>query len=157
MSDRISSRMLERYLLDIEHLAHTDGDAALEAAAALPAIATALEDETTRTSYERCRAWCEEWLESPQARADSEAALSRVWCSRTSAPDEAGADEVVPVEALRQLRLRRHARPTPSRARPMGEPADLHEALIKAAHRWYDTRAGSARVQRNLARLAVLR
>src|SRR5688572_31075469 len=74
-SDRISSRMLERYLLDIEKLARIDEAAALGAAASLPAIATALEDERTQTSYARCREWCEQWLERDHAAAADEQAL----------------------------------------------------------------------------------
>ena len=104
-TDRIGSRMLERYLLDIEKLGRMDEATALGAAASLPAIATALEDEKTQTSYERCRTWCEQWLDRDHAEAAVGGALRSVWYADHT-HTETGS-EVVPLEALRQLRLRR--------------------------------------------------
>jgi len=156
-TDRISSRMLERYLLDIEKLARFDEAAALGAAASLPAIATALEDENTQTSYARCREWCEQWLDRDHAAAADERALHDA-LSQESARAATETTEVVPLEALRQLRLRRHARPVPVVARPIVSTTDLCTALVHGVRRWYDDQGGqSAHVQLNLARLAVLR
>lgn len=157
MTERISSRMLERYLLDIEKLARADEAAALGAAALLPAIATALEDSRTQTSYARCRAWCEQWLDSDHAAAADARALQGA-LRQDGAHAEAETTEVVPLEALRQLRLRRHARPVPVVARPIVSTTDLCSALVHGVRRWYDDRGGhSPHVQLNLARLAVLR
>jgi hypothetical protein len=166
-----SSRMLENYLTDLEDLIRERmwGEA-LPLALALPHVCVALADSALRSSREGFVHWCEQWLcpiypESltPAPTAEELYALS---CERAGF-SELDVSAGVPVTALRQLRLRRLARPAPPRRRTAA--AELSDALDEPAHsvciyimhavnRWYDDWASlDLTVQTNLARLAVLR
>jgi hypothetical protein len=167
----LSSKMFDTYLTDIEQLLHHQiWNAALTDALALPHIAVALSDARRRSSAERYQAWCATWIRPDAATDDDSTAdgarLFRMWCERAGGVEKEGA-LTVPVRALRQLRLRRLARPMspgchPSQ--PLTCDADAAQAvevctlLAEAANRWYTRRAARDDiVQANLARLAVMR
>src|SRR2546429_9841185 len=58
-----SSRMLARYLTDIEQLLDEQhGEAALREAFDLPRIAVALTDPELRSSGEQLKSWCRQWI-----------------------------------------------------------------------------------------------
>jgi hypothetical protein len=162
--------MFENYLADIEYLLR-DGafGEAVPLALALPNICAALESQTLRSSREQYLHWCESWVRPSQSdttlSVPSSQALYELACER-GALDELGTSAGVPVQALRQLRLRRLSRAAPPR--PQVAPADgdaagdgMREAcaaLVTAVRRWYwDWAALDPTVQYNLARLAVLR
>jgi hypothetical protein len=167
----LSSKMFDTYLTDIEQLLHHQiWNAALTDALALPHIAVALSDARRRSSAERYQAWCATWIR-PDAATDCDstadgARLFGMWCERAGGGEKQGA-LAVPVRALRQLRLRRLARPmTPGchPSQPVTCDADAAQAvevctlLADAANRWYSRRAARDDiVQANLARLAVMR
>jgi hypothetical protein len=82
--------------------------------------------------------------------------------------NELDASTGVPIDALKRLRLRRHARPAPPRRRAALKETTAatdedpsHNICIytmHAVHHWYDDWASlDPTVQTNLARLAVLR
>jgi hypothetical protein len=167
----LSSKMFDTYLTDIEQLLHHQiWSAALTDALALPHIAVALSDARRRSSAERYKAWCATWIR-PHSQGGGDPAtegarLFRMWCERAGRVEQEGA-LVVPVRALRQLRLRRLARPMSPGCHP-SQPqtcdADATQAievctlLVDAANRWYTRRAARDDiVQANLARLAVMR
>jgi hypothetical protein len=167
----LSSKMFDTYLTDIEQLLHHQiWSAALTDALALPHIAVALGDARRRRSAERYKSWCTTWIHPDVATgrdaATDAARLYGMWCERAGGVEQAGA-LVVPVRALRQLRLRRLARPMSPGCHP-SQPktcdADATQAvevctlLADAANRWYTRRAARDNiVQANLARLAVMR
>jgi len=167
----LSSKMFDTYLTDIEQLLHHQiWSAALTDALALPHIAVALSDARRRSSGERYKAWCATWIRPHSQGGGDPAAegarLFRMWCERAGRVEQEGA-LVVPVRALRQLRLRRLARPMSPGCHP-SQPqtcdADATQAievctlLVDAANRWYTRRAARDDiVQANLARLAVMR
>ncbi len=67
-----SSRMLTTYLADVEqNLDEQRWDLALRDAIDLPQIAVALTDPALRSSSERCKAWCEQWIRPETAANDS--------------------------------------------------------------------------------------
>jgi hypothetical protein len=167
----LSSKMFDTYLTDIEQLLHHQiWNTALTDALALPHIGAALSDAQQRSSGERFKAWCATWIRpEPGANAQSLVDGERLflmWCERAGCLEKETV-LAVPVRALRQLRLRRLARPMspgchPSQ--PKTSDADaLHAVqmctlLIDAARRWYTRRAARDDiVQANLARLAVMR
>jgi hypothetical protein len=164
-----SSKMLESYLGDIEYLIRErQWTEAVPLALALPHICAALADPGLRSSRAAFLAWCESWVRPPKADMSMSAlspdVLYRMACETTSELDGLAA---VPVEALRQLRLRRLSRAAPPRRRvslqEMTEIADAPAreacvALLDGVRRWYsDWAALDPTVQNNLARLAVLR
>ncbi len=167
-----SSRMLDNYLADIEKLLqHQLWSAALADALVLPHIAVALGDAKLRSSGDAFLAWCSDWVRIADVRADGTAAdgarLYAVWSER-SGSNELEATAGVPVQALRQLQLRRLARSVPPLSyRPAHPEAsdpdavlaiETCTALVEAAHRWYARHAARDKtVQANLARLAILR
>jgi hypothetical protein len=167
----LSSKMFDTYLTDIEQLLHHQlWSAALTDALALPHIAVALSDPRRRSSAERYKSWCTTWIRADTATGRDAAAdaarLFGMWCERAGGIEHEGA-LVVPVRALRQLRLRRLARPMSPGCHP-SQPktcdADAAQAvevctlLADAANRWYTRRAARDDiVQANLARLAVMR
>ena len=167
----LSSKMFDTYLTDIEQLLHHQmWGAALNDALALPHIAIALGDRRQRSSGEQYKAWCATWTRADAAMA-SQAALDserlfRMWCERAGCP-QLQASQLVPVRELRQLRLRRLARPMSPGChptQPKTNDADALQAvevctlLGDAAQRWYTRRAARDDiVQANLTRLAVLR
>ncbi|HXW75617.1 MAG TPA: hypothetical protein VEK10_12465 [Steroidobacteraceae bacterium] len=164
-----SSRMFASYLADVEQLLDEQRyDAALREALDLPRIAVALADPQLRSSGDRVRTWCEEWLRPPGAERDAHGLeferLGRTLIERIG---QLEGIEGVPMKALRQLQLRRHAR-TPTRGFRAPRSRDLSaretetvetcSALLEAARRWYARHAcHDPIVQANLARLAVLR
>jgi hypothetical protein len=167
----LSSKMFDTYLTDIEQLLHHQiWSAALTDALALPHIAVALSDARRRSSAARYKSWCATWIR-PDAATGGDAApdgarFFGMWCERAGAVEQNGA-LVVPVRALRQLRLRRLARPMSPGCHP-SQPktcdADAAQAvavctlLADAANRWYTRSAARDDiVQANLARLAVMR
>jgi hypothetical protein len=166
-----SSRMVSGYLTDVEQLIEAQRwDAALCEAYDLPRIAVALTDPTLRSSGERQKNWCEQWIR-PEDTGDEDEALDyerlrRVVCEHI-ATEDTEAPKAVPAKALRRLRLRRHVRAAPGglghEAAASGEPppsetVQICTALVDAARRWYARSAcHDTTVQANLARLAVLR
>jgi hypothetical protein len=167
----LSSKMFDTYLTDIEQLLHHQiWGAALTDALALPHIAVALGDARQRSSGERFKAWCATWVKA-DAGATSQPVVAgerlfRMWCERAGCAEQEAA-RLVPVRALRQLRLRRLARPMSPGCHPSHpktndadavQAVDVCTLLIDAAQRWYTRRAARDDiVQANLARLAVMR
>jgi len=166
-----SSRMLARYLTDIEQLLDEQhGEAALREAFDLPRIAVALTDPELRCSGEQLKSWCQQWIgPSGYERAAGGLDYERVGrsVSERVAQEGGATPESVPTRALKRLRLRRHMR-TPPRgfsvsrsenlAPQQAEAVDMCTALVEAARRWYARSAcHDTVVQANLARLAVLR
>jgi hypothetical protein len=164
--------MLENYLTDLEYLvSERMWNEALPLALALPHICVSLADTSLKSSREGFVKWCESWLyplftESLSAppTADELFALSR----ERAGFSELEASTGVPLEALKRLRLRRHARPAPPRRRAALEemPETVGEDpshniciyIMHAVHHWYDDWASfDPTVQTNLARLAILR
>jgi hypothetical protein len=167
----LSSKMFDTYLTDIEQLLHHQlWSAALTDALALPHIAVALSDARRRSSGERYKAWCATWIR-PDVQTSGDPAtdgarLFRMWCERAGRVEQEGA-LLVPVRALRQLRLRRLARPMTPGCHPLqpktcdadaAQAVEVCSLLVDAANRWYTRRAARDDiVQANLARLAVMR
>jgi hypothetical protein len=164
-----SSKMLESYLGDIEYLIRErQWSEAVPLALPLPHICAALADPGLRSSRAAFLAWCEAWVRPPKSDT-SMSALSPDVLYRTASETASELDAIaaVPVEALRQLRLRRLSRAAPPRRRvslqEMSEIADAPAreacvALLDGVRRWYsDWAALDPTVQNNLARLAVLR
>jgi hypothetical protein len=155
-----SSRMLTTYLDDVEQMLDEGRwDAALRDASELPRIAVALTDPQLRSSNQRCKAWCDEWVRREDPTAE---------CGAAGAEHESAySEDAVPSSALRSLRLRRHARNPPRgfrSARTSTDGADATNALefctalVEGVRRWYAHSAcHNATAQSNLARLAVLR
>jgi len=148
------SRMLNRYLCDIvEWLRAGEHRRAVRAARLLPQIATALSNSDFQTSREHADAWSAIWLEQ-EFRSEH-------------LQDADSSPPVSATDALRELRLRRHARPSPLGIRSpqsiSGDPVEASQAalclaLIRALSAWYAHEGvRNERVQSNLARLAVLR
>jgi hypothetical protein len=164
-----SSRMFASYLTDIEQLLDEQRwDAAMREAFDLPRIAVALADPHLRSSGERVKTWCEEWLRPPGAERDAHGLeferLGRTLIERLG---QLEGTEAVPMQALRRLQLRRHVRApargfTTPHSRDLSaresEIVELCSTLLEAARRWYARHAcHDPIVQANLARLAVLR
>src|SRR5579863_10456751 len=96
-----SSRMLATYLADLEDLLdEKHWAAALRDACALPYIAVALADPQLRSSSERCKAWCDEWIRSPDADDDSEERIARTLSAHFDRLDEQS-PAGIPATALR--------------------------------------------------------
>ncbi len=163
-----SSRMLTNYLGDVEqNLDEHRWELALRDVMDLPRIAVALSDPEMRSSADRCKAWCEQWLRPSKAASDSGVShehICRVLDERSGARDCAAS---VPILALRRLRLRRHARNAPRgfNASHVGkenqngaETFAICTAVVEGVRRWYAHFAcHDSTAQANLARLAVLR
>jgi hypothetical protein len=165
--------MLENYLTDLEYLVtERMWNEVLPLALALPHICVSLADQELRSSREGFVAWCENWLYplfppslSAPPSADELFALSR----ERAGFNELDASTGVPIDALKRLRLRRHARPAPPRRRAAlkettaaatdEDPShNICIYIMHAVHHWYDDWANlDPTVQTNLARLAVLR
>jgi len=165
-----SSRMLESYLGDIEYLVREQlWDEAAPLALALPHICAALADPDLHSSREQYLKWCESWVRPPQTDTSMSVptpeAIYALAVKRGVADVEATGG--IPMQALRQLRLRRLSRAAPARRRvsladvtELGdEPArEACMALLYAVRCWYSESASlNLVVQSNLARLAVLR
>jgi hypothetical protein len=163
--------MFDTYLTDIEQLLHHQiWPTALTDALALPHIAVALSDARRRSSGERYKAWCAAWIRTDaQPNTDTVtrgARLFRMWCERAGKLEQESA-LAVPVRALRQLRLRRLARPMSPGCHPLqpkttdadaAQAVEVCTLLSDAANRWYTRHAARDDiVQANLARLAVIR
>jgi hypothetical protein len=161
--------MLESYLGDIEYLVRERlwADAA-PLALALPHICVALTRANLVSSREDYLAWCEEWVQplqdNPSMSVPTPEELYRM-AEAHGVERQLALDAGVPINALRQLRLRRLSRAAPPRRAVLlpeitnahGEP-EACAALLDAVRGWYgDWAAGNAIVQTNLARLAVLR
>ena len=165
-----SSRMLTAYLADVEqNLDEQRWDLAFRDAIDLPQIAVALTDPALRSSAERCKAWCAQWVRPANAANDSAVEHQRI-CEIVEKHAERAApnsSDAVPSVALRRLRLRRHARNAPrgfNGGRTVRENSDAAEtfaictAVVEGIRRWYANSAcHDATAQANLARLAVLR
>lgn len=167
-----SSRMLTRYLTDIEQmLDEQHGEAALRDAFDLPRIAVALTDPQLQYSGERVKTWCEQWigpsLDEPLAGGLDYERVGRSVSEQVTREEGAAESNRVPTRALRRLQLRRHVRAAPhgfsilrseNLAPQQAETAHICTALVEAARRWYARSAcHDTTVQANLARLAVLR
>jgi hypothetical protein len=162
--------MVASFLSDVETLLEDQHwDAALKQAFDLPRIAVALTDPKLHSSDEQQRSWCEEWIRPAGADDDSQGVdyefVRRTVVERMAREQRATAP--VPARALRRLQLRRHVRTQPRGFSPVcarprdpeaSEIALICTALVKAARRWYARSAvHDLIVQKNLARLAVLR
>ena len=164
-----SSRMFASYLTDIEQLLDRHRwEAALREALDLPRLAVALSDARLRSSTEQPKTWCQEWIRPPGAERDAQGLdYERLTRSLTERLAQLAGAEAVPMRALRRLQLRRHVRMPPrgffpGRAANLpsreAETVEMCRALLEAARRWYARSAcHDPTVQRNLARLAVLR
>ncbi|MFL6605236.1 MAG: hypothetical protein ACJ8R9_28425 [Steroidobacteraceae bacterium] len=163
-----SSRMLTNYLADVEqNLDEHRWELALRDVADLPKIAVALTDPELRSSHERCKAWCEQWIRPSNAASDSDVDPESICRVLGEKAGNAGTTPTVPSAELRRLRLRRHARNTPRgfNASPAGADDQdsatafaICTAVVEAVRRWYAHFAcHDATAQANLARLAVLR
>ncbi|HVO44935.1 MAG TPA: hypothetical protein VMT29_01250 [Steroidobacteraceae bacterium] len=160
--------MLSTYLADVEQLLdEQQWELALRDAYDLPRIAVALVDPGLTCSIDRCKAWCEEWIR-PQLSAGDAATDSEhicLWLDRHAQTDVNG--DFVPLNALRRLRLRRHARNAPrgfnselldSENPDAVDAVELCTAVVDGVRRWYAHSAcRNPTAQANLARLAVLR
>jgi hypothetical protein len=166
-----SSRMLTAYLADVEqNLDEQRWDLALRDAIDLPQIAVALTDPAMRSSTERCKAWCAQWVRPANAANDSGAADQGRICEmveKHAGQTSVDSADAVPSTALRRLRLRRFARNAPrgfNGGRSVAENSGAADtfaictAVVEAIRRWYAHSAcHDATTQANLARLAVLR
>jgi len=163
-----SSRMLTNYLADVEqNLDEHRWELALRDVADLPKIAVALADPELRSSVERCKAWCEQWVRTANAANDSGVDHESICRVLDEKSGHAGATPSVPSVELRRLRLRRHARNAPrgfNASHAGKEDEDAAEtfaictAVVEGVRRWYAHFAcHDATAQANLARLAVLR
>jgi hypothetical protein len=162
--------MLATYLADVEqNLDEQRWDLALRDAIDLPQIAVALTDPALRSSSERCKAWCAQWIRPDSAANDSGIDHERICriVGEHAEQSSPSSSESVPSVALRRLRLRRHARNAPrgfNSGRTVRENSDAADtfaictAVVEAVRRWYANSAcHDATAQANLARLAVLR
>src|SRR5262245_48582202 len=101
-----SSRMLTNYLADVEqNLDEHRWDLALRDVVDLPKIVVALTDAEMRSSPERCKAWCEQWVR-PASSADESGVTHEHICrvldeKSTNTP----AAPSIPSVELRRLRL----------------------------------------------------
>ena len=149
-----SSRTVARFLNDIGQLLDERRfEAAATLASDVPTVAVALADPELKCKPEKLQSWCEQWVEP---------ALAAERVTR-----EAGESAVVPLRALKRLRLRRHVRNPPRGYRPAdtdqltqheATAALYSEALLEAGRRWYARSAvHDPIVQQNLSRLTVLR
>jgi len=162
--------MLDTYLGDIEYLVRERlwADAA-PLALALPHICVALAHANLVSSHEDYLAWCQEWVQpphdEPSKAVPSPEDLYRMAASH-GVEQQLALSAGVPVNALRQLRLRRLSRAAPARRTSLalpeignasGEP-EACAVLLDAVRNWYgDWATRDPVVQNNLARLAVLR
>jgi hypothetical protein len=160
--------MLTNYLADVEqNLDEHRWELALRDVADLPRIAVALTDPELRSSGERCKAWCEQWVRPSNAANDSGVDHENICRILDEKSGHAGITPSVPSAELRRLRLRRHARNAPRgfNASHMGkddqdsiETFAICTAVVEGVRRWYAHFAcHDATAQANLARLAVLR
>src|SRR5260370_1872624 len=109
-----SSRMLTNYLADVEqNLDERRWELALRDVADLPKIAVALTDPELRSSGERCKAWCEQWVRPSTAASDSGVDHESICRVLDEKSGHADTTPTVPSIELRRLRLRRHARNDP--------------------------------------------
>src|SRR5262249_49112708 len=141
------SRMLTNYLADVEqNLDEHRWDLALRDVVDLPKIAVALTDAELRSSPERCKAWCEQWVRPPSGANESGVDHQQICrlLDEKSANTAAGA--AVPSVELRRFRLRRHARNAPRgfNASHSGKTGpDVAEifavctAVVEGVRRWY--------------------
>jgi hypothetical protein len=163
-----SSRMLSTYLADVEqNLDEQRWELALRDVADLPKIAVALADPELRSSPDRCRAWCDQWVRPTDASEESGVDHEHICRVLNEKAADQPSKATVPSKELRRLRLRRHARSAPrgfSGSRASGAGEDVTEAfavctaVVEGVRRWYAHFAcHDATAQGNLARLAVLR
>ena len=163
-----SSRMLTNYLADVEqNLDEHRWELALRDVVDLPRIAVALADPELRSSNERCRAWCEQWVRPLSNAQDSGLDHEHICRLLEEKSGDTGKDPSVPSHELRRLRLRRHARNAPrgfNASHAIKASSDIAEifaictAVVEGVRRWYAHFAcHDATSQANLARLAVLR
>ncbi len=163
-----SSRMLANYLADVEqNLDEHRWDLALRDVADLPRIVVALADAEMRSSPERCRAWCEQWVRPASSANESGVDQEHLCHVLDEKSTNMPAHPAIPSAELRRFRLRRHARNAPrgfnashaGKASPDGaEIFAVCTAVVEGVRRWYAHFAVHDAVsQANLARLAVLR
>jgi hypothetical protein len=163
-----SSRMLSNYLADVEqNLDELRWELALRDVADLPKIAVALADPALRSSPDRCRAWCEQWVRPGCGARESGVDQEHICRVLDQKSANTSSEASVPSKELRRLRLRRHARNAPrgfnashlSKAgQDVAEVFAVCTAVVEGVRRWYAHFAcHDATSQANLARLAVLR
>jgi hypothetical protein len=163
-----SSRMLTNYLADVEqNLDEHRWDLAMRDVVDLPKIVVALADSELRSSPERCRAWCEQWVRPPTTENSGmsheqicrlldeksndvnaqSSTPSGAQASGDSAEASVGsAHAFIPTAQLRRLRLRRHARNAPrgfnashasKAAHNVAEVFTVCTAVVEGVRRWY--------------------
>ena len=163
-----SSRMLTNYLADVEqNLDEHRWDLALRDVVDLPKIVVALTDAEMRSSPERCKEWCEQWVRPSDAASVSGVTHDHICRVLEAKSTNTPVAPSIPSLELRRLRLRRHARNAPrgfnashsGKAGPdAAETFAVCTAVVEGVRRWYAHFAvHDAVAQANLARLAVLR
>jgi hypothetical protein len=141
--------MLTNYLADVEqNLDEHRWELALRDVADLPKIAVALTDPELRSSGERCKAWCEQWVRPPNAANDSgmdHESICRVLDEKSA---HAGTTSTVPSAELRRLRLRRHARNAPRgfNASHAGKEDEDAAGLSRSVRPWLRAFAAGMRI-----------
>ncbi len=162
-----SSRMLEGYCSDIEHLLREGSlREAVKLAVALPEIAAALQSPDARASHEHYVRWCDKWLTLLErgTKPITGARVFRIHALHIPPTEVISTADPRP-PALSRFRMRRHARSYRSLGRSrVWQPShslevfqvSLCEALVAAARRWYEE-SGRAdpQVQSNLGKLSV--
>ena len=164
-----SSKMLTTYLADVEQLLDEQSwDAAVRESLDLPSIAVALADPRLRSSVEKARQWCTDWVRPQRTDGDSRGLdHERISSSLLERVQSDEGHDGVPAQALRRLRLRRLARTPPSRFATertrtsdseANDAVDICTTVVDAVRRWYSHVACcDPVVQANLGRLAILR
>ena len=155
------SRTWRVHLLDIEILIDRGrvGEA-LRVAAQLPHLCAALADSALHSSFEQYQAWCEQWFAGGVTCYELLTLIERNGISIGLPADG------TPKQALKELQRKRLVRDPGVRAAPAFQLEDLTDSRASevalfvrdAAWRWYtESGAFDPLVQRNLARLAIMR
>ena len=170
LSSMTTSRMLEGYCTDIEHLLRESSvHPALRLALALPDICSALEHPLLERSPRAYAQWCGGWLKLEAMRTKKAVdglRLHRLHLRSLRSAATESAPGPGPGAPLLWLRLRRSARTPRALDRPRLVPStsatafrmQLCEALVQGARRWYRRHGVTdGTVQQNLGKLLLTR
>jgi hypothetical protein len=162
-----SSKMLEGYCVDIEHLLREGSlRQALRLAVALPEICSALESPRLRSTPDDYVRWCERWLKGERWRSKRITGTRLYKLFSHQVPDSKTLRSTdIHAHALVRLRMRRNVRSHRALGRvqlvrPPGIleafQVTLCEALLRATRAWYsDVGQKDPVVQLNLGKLSV--